>query len=299
MDSSSKNSTERRRLSFNNCGGDHQVSTNNNVSAALVAVERLSLVQQKNVLVDMLMDPRVLRITHYKSLLECLVTHSLVRESDLPGDLRLIGFTGMSEVPRGHHSKIGSDESNIGLPSELWLHILSFVNVNDKFQKLPIVSAEMGKMVKTSFAWTHPISVKVGQIGLWSWCPSWCNATSLSITLIENSPMRQQDIAHLFHHLLKVKRLRLEFEFKRTEEDYKNMFWHLPTTLEHLNIVFADEQYEKFTSYEPFWHITGWPRPPGSLLFEVNICVRSNQSKVPWLNVAEDKIVISARMYSA
>ena len=201
----------------------------------------------------------------------------------------------MSEVPGGHHSKIGSDESNIGLPSELWLHILSFVNVNDKFQKLPLVSAEMGKMVKTSFAWTHPISVKVGQIGLWSWCPSWCNATSLSITLIENFPMRQQDIAHLFHHLLKVKRLRLEFEFERTEEDYKNMFWHLPTTLEHLNIVFADEQYEKFTSYEPFWHITGWPRPPGSLLFEVNICVRCNQSKVPSLYVAEDRIVMSAR----
>ena len=188
------------------------------------AVQQMTLMQGRVVVEDLMTkDPRTLGdfVGHTRSVVECLLKHSLLRLTDLPGAVRL---------PEHRGTNVAS------LPCELWIQILVMVQAKEKVSIIPVVCKDLAELVRRPIVWPKIYHLRLSHPNmatLWNWCPSWCDATDVHFALGVRST---HSIKRCFRHLLSVRRLTLTWLVPVARGRQLKILQGLPVNLEHLRL---------------------------------------------------------------
>ena len=187
------------------------------------AVQQMTLMQGRAVVEDLMKDPRTLGdfVGHTRSVVECLLKHSLLRLTDLPGAVRL---------PEHRGTNVAS------LPCELWIQILGMVQAKEKVSIIPVVCKDLAELVRRPIVWPKIYHLRLSHPNmatLWNWCPSWCDATDVHFALGVRST---HSIKRCFRHLLSVRRLTLTWLVPVARSRQLKILQGLPVNLEHLRL---------------------------------------------------------------
>ena len=190
------------------------------------AVQQMTLMQGRAVVDDLMKEPRTLGdiVGHTRSVVECLLKHSLLTLTDLPGAVRLRQHRGTNVA---------------SLPGELWLQILGMLQDKEKVSIIPVVCKDLAELVRRPIVWPKIVHLRLSHPNmttLWNWCPSWCDATDVHFALGVRSTHSIHSIKRCFRHLLSVRRLTLTWLVPVARGRQLKILQGLPVNLEHLRL---------------------------------------------------------------